>query len=75
MGRLVSVTFRGEEQDVEIDHDGGYEPDTGSHEIEWHFYGLTPEQHDALKITAEEEQAIHEQLAQIGDDVFPDDVI
>lgn len=64
MGRLRSVTFRGEEIDVEIDHDGGYEYDTNTHVIEWHFYGLTPEQHDALKVTDKEDQEIFAQLAE-----------
>lgn len=69
MGRLVSVAFRGDDRDVEIDHNGGYEPDTDAHVIEWHFYGLTPEEHDALQITDDEEQAIYEELAvNSGDD-------
>lgn len=64
MGKLVSVTFRGEEVDVGIDHDGGYESDTNCHVIEWHFYGKTPEEHDALNITDAEEQAIYEALVE-----------
>jgi hypothetical protein len=60
--KTVSVQFRGEEQDVEIDHDGGYEPDTNAHVIEWHFHGLKPEEQDALMVTDEEEQNIYEQL-------------
>lgn len=64
---LVSVQFRGEERDVEIDHDHGFEPDTNAHEIEWHFYGLTPEQHAALEMTTEEEEAIFLQLQGVSD--------
>lgn len=75
MGRLVSVDFRGESVDVEIDHDGGCEPDTNVHEIEWHFFGLTAEQHDALNITAEEEQRIYDTLASLDPMTFDDDVI
>lgn len=73
MGRLVSVQFRGEAVDVEVDSDSGYEYDTGAHDIEWHFYGMTPEQHDALNITDDEEQAIFEQLVAVsGDDDYYD---
>ncbi|MBA4019150.1 MAG: hypothetical protein C0483_18445 [Pirellula sp.] len=77
MSRLISIQFRGEEQDVEVVRDSGYEPDTGAHEIEWHFYGLTAEQHDALKMTAEEETNVCDQLAEILSDTsrFDDDVI
>lgn len=43
-----------------IDHDGGYESDTNAHEIEWHFTGMSAEDHDALNITPEKEaHAIH----------------
>ena len=56
------VQFRGEERYVIIDLDGGYEPDTNAHDIEWHFDGLTPEQHDALNITDEEDNAIYQEL-------------
>lgn len=73
--RFTTVRFRGEDMDVEVDHDGGYEPDTNAHEIEWHFAGLSAEQHDALGITAEEEQEIYDQLAATSDDQrLPDDV-
>lgn len=72
MGRLVSVTFRGEELDVEIEHDGGYESDTNAHVIEWHFYRMTAEHHEALKITETEEQAIYEQLVEASRD-YPDE--
>ena len=58
----TSVKFRGEERDIVIDFDGGYEPDTNAHVIEWHFDGLTPDEHDALALTDDEEQAIYEQL-------------
>lgn len=46
-----------------VDFDGGYEPDTNAHVIEWHFEGITPEQLAALALTDDEEQAIFEQLA------------
>lgn len=65
---FASVDFRGEKRDVTVDHDGGYEWDTNAHEIEWHFTGLTAEQHDELKITDEEEDSIYVQLALSSDD-------
>jgi hypothetical protein len=37
MHRLIGVTFRGKDVDVVIDHDFGYESDTGTHPIDWHF--------------------------------------
>lgn len=77
MSRLIGIKFRGEEQDVVVVRDGGYESDTDAHEIEWHFYGMTPEQHDALKMTAEEETSVYDQLAEILSDPagFDDDVL
>lgn len=75
---LVSVEFRGEMVDVEIDHDGGYEPDTNAHEIDWHFYGMTPEQDAALEITDAEYDSIYDQLCKWSYDNsgrFDDDVI
>jgi len=62
---LVTITFRGEERDVEY-KSYGYESDTNAHPIDWCFAGLTPEEHDALTatITEEEEQAIYETLCQ-----------
>lgn len=61
--------------DVEVDHDGGHEPDTNSHVIEWHFIGLSPEQHAALNMTQEEEDAIFIELAEGSNDGCDDDVI
>lgn len=77
MSRLINIKFRGEDQDVVVVRDSGYEPDTGAHEIEWHFYGMTPEQHNALGMTAEEETNVCDQLAEILSDSagFDDDVL
>lgn len=72
MGRLVGVNFRGEERDVEIDHDHGYEADTNVHEIEWHFVGLSPDEHNALNMTDAEEQAIYDKLAEVSRDYGDD---
>lgn len=62
MGRLISVKFRGEERDVVVDHDTGYDHSTNTHDIDWHFVGVGPDAHEALKITDEEEQSIFDQL-------------
>lgn len=75
MGRMTSVNFRGESVDVIVSKDGGYEADTNAHVIEWHFYGLTPEQHDALNITEAEEQSIFDQLAQWSYDQHGDEYL
>lgn len=67
---LTSVTIRGQEFDVEY-RDHGWEPDTNAHDIDWHFVDA-----DAPKdLTAEEEEAVYLQLAQIGPEHFDDDVI
>lgn len=47
---LISYTFRGEE--IDLDVTDRREP------YEWHFFGLTAEQYNALDVTAEEEEAI-----------------
>lgn len=78
MARLVSVKFRGEDFDVEVHHDGGYESDTHAHVIDWSFYGLDAAAHDALNLTDDEEQSISDQLrewswdnqARLDDDVI-----
>lgn len=67
---ITSVTIRGQEFDVEY-RDHGYEPDTGAHEIDWHFTEA-----DAPKdLTAEEEELVYLQLVQIEPMYFEDDVI
>lgn len=64
----VGITFRGEECVVVIDKDTGYDDETNAREIEWHFDGLTPEQHNALAVTDEEEQAIFNECADARDE-------
>ena len=73
--RRTTIKLRVQEMDVEIEHDSGYEPDTNSHEIEWRFSGLTQDEHNALQLTASEEDAIFIQLSELEYDYFPDDVI
>lgn len=76
MSRFQSIQLRGQEFDVEIDLDGGYESDTNAHVIEWHFVGMSPEQHEALKLTDDEEQAIYDELCAASDSSrLDDDVI
>lgn len=58
MSRLVSMTFRGEEIDVE----------TNNAVTEWHFYGMTAEQYNALNVTGEEEDAIQVRLMEVMHD-------
>lgn len=62
MSRHASVTFRGEEHDVIIDS-AHYDPETNAGEIEWHFQDVTPEAHEVLAITADEELSICQQIA------------
>jgi hypothetical protein len=61
-GPEMTVTVRGKEYEVTIDHDGGYEEDTNAHVIEWHFDDLTPAEHNKLNLSDDEEQSIFEQL-------------
>jgi hypothetical protein len=68
---MTSVDFRGIPRDVEY-RDYGYEPDTGAHTIDWHF---VEEEMQGVELTAEEEESIYMQLAEIGPDHWPDDVI
>lgn len=71
MARTTSVVLRGEEISITIDRDSGYEWDTGAHDIEWHFTDLSAEEHEALQLTQEEEDAIYVHLA--GLDSWCDD--
>ncbi len=66
---LISYVFRG--QEVDIDVTDKIEP------YEWLFYGVKPEDHDALKITDAEEEAIsnriHEVLCDMAANWCPED--
>ncbi len=59
---ITSIRFRDEEHDVIITHDGGYEPDTNSHDISWEW---VDDEMNKIELTANEEQLIYEQLVQI----------
>ena len=65
-----SVKFRGDEMDVRIVHDGGYEHDTGAHEVEWEFCGITPAEIEALNITEDEYQEIEDQVYEVLNDPY-----
>ena len=57
LGHHYMVAFRGEQcEAIVTSYDEDFE--TNACEIEWLFAGLTPEQHDALNVTAAEEDAI-----------------
>lgn len=70
--RTITVQFRGEAVNAVIDSDSGYDPETNTRELDWHFElnfrALTPDEHDALKLTDAEEQAIYEQLCLANDE-------
>lgn len=53
----IEIPFRGEERDVVVDRVDD-DPETNSFSAEWHFDGLSPEDHDALGVTDNEEEAI-----------------
>jgi hypothetical protein len=57
----LTVTFRGLITDVVVDR---YDLDesTNGCEVEWHFEGLTPDEHDDLHVSDEEEDSIIEQI-------------
>ena len=57
MARLWSIKFRGDEWEAVVDGKIGSEGPT-----DWHFYGLDPAAHDALKITDAEDDSIIQQL-------------
>jgi hypothetical protein len=65
---MPAVKFRGQEVEVEVDHDEGYDPDTGSHDIEWHFADMTFEEVEALKVTDAESESIYQQLVEFSRD-------
>lgn len=57
----IFITFRGEaEVEVEIDRDYGYEPDTGAHDIDWHF---VDDRFADMVLTDDEGQEIYEACA------------
>jgi len=61
MSRHLSVVFRGSVVDIVVD---SYRPDpeTNACEVEWHFVGLTSEDHDDLHVLDEEEDAVIGQI-------------
>ncbi len=67
---MAAVEIRGEDFDVEIDHDGGYEPDTNAHQIDWHFVDMTSDEREAMALTDDEEQNIEEQIGEIAHELL-----
>ncbi len=59
---ITSIRFRGEEHDVNITHNGGYEEDTNSQDISWEW---VDDELNKIELTVEEEQAIYTQLVEI----------
>lgn len=69
----IFITFRGEpDVEVEIDRDYGYEPDTGAHDIEWHF---ADDKFVDVVCTDAEEQEIFEACARAGMDTNEADYV
>lgn len=58
----VSVVLRGSIVDVEVDRFDIDEP-TNAFECEWHFDGMTPEEHDDLHLNDDEEDGVVEQIS------------
>ena len=54
---LISYVFRGEE--IDLDVTDRREP------YEWNFYGMTPEQYNALDVTGAEEEAISVRIGEV----------
>jgi hypothetical protein len=52
--RLMSIRFRGEDQDIDFWHEGGV--------ICWHFYGMPLAEQEALAVTDDEDTAIIQQI-------------
>lgn len=54
---LISYLFRGEE--IDLDVTDRREP------YEWNFFGMRPDQYNALNVTAEEEEAISVRIGEV----------
>lgn len=71
MGQIMTVKLRGQDLEIEITHDGGYEPDTNAHEVEYEPRSITVEEYNAMGVTAEEEMSIYDQIyPQLDKDTF-----
>lgn len=58
----VDVMLRGMIVEVEVDR-YDEDPETNALDVEWRFDGMTPEEHDDLHLTDEEEESIIEQIS------------
>jgi len=59
------IKFEGDEVEIVIDRDHGYEPDTNAHEIDWHF---VKEHLNRIWLTEEQHQSIYTQIIERGED-------
>lgn len=66
--RMFTVRFRDKMIEVVVDSDSGYDPETNTREIEWHFFGVDPEEHDAMNVTSLEDDDIYDQLCKVIDE-------
>ncbi len=66
---ITSIRFRDEEHDIKIIRDGGYEPDTNAHDIDWEW---ADDEMNKLELTENEEQLIYEQLIEKLENAYED---
>lgn len=66
---ITSIRFRGEEHDIEITHNGGYEEDTNAHDVSWEW---VEDEMNKIQLREDEEQFIYDQIYEIlnQDDYF-----
>jgi len=62
---MFGVTLRNREYDIEVTSDGGYEPDTGAWEIEWHFVDKPP-----FELTDDEDELVGIQIYETLNDAY-----
>lgn len=64
MSMSITINFRGMLTDIVVT---SYEVDeeTNACEVEWRFEGLTPDEHDDLHVSDEEEDAIIESICKV----------
>lgn len=62
----IAVNVRGHDFEVEIDRDYGYDYDTGSHDVDWHFVDMSRMMQSTL--TDEEENAVMQCIYEVLSD-------
>jgi hypothetical protein len=58
----MTVNFLGEPHEIVITHDGGYEPDTNAHAVDWEWCDPAM---NSIDLTAEQEQGIYDQIYKV----------